>query len=84
MRGAGWSDPSTAAGACLLEYGLGRVGQVVATISPPLFVWANARFLTGAWCVLATTYNEDIQSCITMVDITAADLVPIAALLEQA
>ena len=34
------------------------IGQVVTTISPPLFVWADGRCLTGAWCVLATTYNE--------------------------
>ena len=48
-------------------------GQVVTTISPPLFVWADARCLTRAWCVLATTtYNEDAQSCITMVDIVQA------------
>ena len=60
------------------------IGQVVATISSPLFVWADARCLTGAWCVLATTYNEYAQSCITMVDITTAGLVPMAALFEQA
>ena len=47
-------------------------GQVVTTISPPLFVWADARCPTRAWCVLATTYNEDAQSCITMVDIVQA------------
>ena len=47
-------------------------GQVVTTIFPPLFVWADARYLTGVWCVLATTYNEDAQSCITMVDIVQA------------
>ena len=41
------------------------------------------RCPTGAWCVLATTYSEDAQSCITMVDITAAGLVPMAALFEQ-
>ena len=47
-------------------------GQVVATISPPLFVWADARYLTGALCVLATAYNEDAQSCITKVDTVQA------------
>jgi len=47
-------------------------GQVVTTIFPPLFVWADARYLTRAWCVWATTYNEDAQSCITMVDIVQA------------
>ena len=60
------------------------IGQVVTTISPPLFVWADARCITGAWCVLATAYSEEAQSCIAMVDITAAGLVPMAALLEQA
>ena len=49
-----------------------QMGQVVTTIFPPLFVWADARYLTGAWCVWATTYNEDAQSCITMVDIVQA------------
>ncbi len=48
------------------------MGQVLTTISPPLFVWADARYLTGACCVWATTYNEDAQSCITMVDIVQA------------
>ena len=47
-------------------------GQVVTTISPPLFVWADARYLTGTCCVWATTYIEDAQSCITMVDIVQA------------
>jgi hypothetical protein len=55
------------------------IGQVVATISPPLFVWANGRCLTGAWCVLATTYSED---CVANVDLTAAGLAPMAALFE--
>ena len=57
------------------------IGQVGTTISPPLFVWDDARCLTRACCVLATTYNQDAQSCITMVDITAAGLVP---MFEQA
>ena len=48
------------------------IGQVVTTISSPLFVWADARCLTGAWCVLAFTYSQDAQSCITMVDIVQA------------
>ena len=56
-------------------------GQVVTTISRPLFVWADARCLTGAWCVLATTY---IEGCITNVDFTTAGLAPMAALFEQA
>ena len=49
-----------------------KMGQVVTTIFPPLFVWADARYLTRAWCVWATTYNEAAQSCITMVDIVQA------------
>ena len=56
------------------------IGQVVTTISPPLFVWADARCLTGAWYVLATTYSEDEQSCIARVDITTAGIAPMAAL----
>ena len=47
-------------------------GQVFTTIFPPLFVWADARYLTRAWCVWTTTYTEDAQSCITMVDIVQA------------
>ena len=61
---------------------------------PPARHWAGrhnnlptalcmGRCPTRAWCVLATTYSEDAQSCITMVDITAAGLVPMAALFEQ-
>ena len=34
--------------------------------------------------VLATTYSEDAQRCITMAGITAAGLVPMAALFGQA
>ncbi len=70
--------------ACHTAFLLLAKGQVVTTIFPPLFVWADARCLTRAWCVLATTYSEDAQSCVAMVDITVAGLVPMAALFEQA
>ena len=70
--------------ACHTAFLLLAKGQVVTTIFPPLFVWADARYLTGAWCVLDTTYNEDAQSCITMVEVTAAGIVPMTALFEQA
>ena len=59
------------------------IGEVVTTISPPLFVWANVRRLTGGRCVLATTTY--IKGCITNVDLTTtAGLAPLAALFEQA
>ena len=58
--------------ACHTAFLLLAKGQVVTTIFPPLFVWADARYLTGAWRVLATTYTEDAPSCITMVDIVQA------------
>jgi hypothetical protein len=56
------------------------IGEVVATISPPLFVWADVRRLAGGWCVLATTCIKD---CTPNVDITTTGLVQLAALAEQ-
>ena len=84
VKDAGDSTAPSFTSACHTAFLPIAIGEVVTTISPPLFVWADARCLKGAWCVLATTYNDDAQSCITMADITAAGLVPTAALFEQA
>ena len=32
--------------------------QYIATIAPPLWVWADSQRLAGAWCILATTYLD--------------------------
>ena len=72
VKDAGDATVACFTNACHTAFLLLAKGQVVTTIFPPLFVWADARYLTGAWCVWATTYNEDAQSCITMVDIVQA------------
>ena len=33
-----------------------HIGQVLTSISPPLWVWEDDRKLAGSWCHLATTY----------------------------
>jgi len=60
VKDAGDATVACFTNACHTAFLLLAKGQVV------------TRYLTGAWCVLATTYNEDAQSCITMVDIVQA------------
>ena len=72
VKDAGDATVACFTNACHAAFLLLANGQVFTTIFPPLFVWAIARYLTRAWCVLATNYNEDAQSCITMVDIVQA------------
>ena len=81
VKDAGDSTVPSFTSACHTAFLPIAIGEVVTTISPPLFVWADVRRLTGAWCALATTY---IEGCITNVNLTTAGLVPLAALFEQA
>ena len=80
VKDAGDSTVPSFTSACHTAFLPIAIGEVVTTISPPLFVWADVRRLTGGWCVLATTCIKDSTS---NVDITTTGLVPLAALFEQ-
>ena len=54
-KDAGDSTVPSFTSACHTAFLPIAMGEVLATISPPLFVWAFVRRLTGGWCVLATT-----------------------------
>ena len=55
-------------------------GQVITAISPPVFIWASPRRLTGTWCIIATTYHEGTHQVLMMTESVRAGAVPLAAL----
>ena len=57
-----------------------HVGQLVTAISPPVFIWASTRRLTGAWCTIATTYHGDTTQYMVMTHRVQTGAVPLAAL----
>ena len=57
-----------------------KTGQVIRCIAPPVWVWATMDRLAGAWCIVATSYTEEMVMLTNPNDTTAVGLVPVSTL----
>ena len=55
-------------------------GQMVTCIAPPIWVWADQTRMAGAWCILATTYPEEMDINHDSQDMVAVGVVLVSTL----